>query len=262
MNRVAFTIIFNGLHHLKHNDYYKFILDNFDHWVIAEGAVQSNGSTSWCKTMPLWCHDNGRSIDGTLKFLEDLSKTNSNLSLITKNGFWNSKDEQVNGCITELKKYYDNGYLWQIDCDEQWSLENLERAETLLEQENLKTACFPARSWLGKNLLAKGEWGECIRDGYRRLWKWQGEQFQTHEPPLLDGINDPMKMLPIYFDHYNYYFEKDVAFKDIWYSGHEGILENWKMLQTLPKEVFPLDIKNFFSHGWNAMTDTKIVHGV
>ena len=73
MKRVAFTIILNGLHHLKHNDYYKFMIDNFDLWVIAEGAVESRGSTSWCKKMPDNLHNNGRSVDGTLEFLTELS---------------------------------------------------------------------------------------------------------------------------------------------------------------------------------------------
>jgi hypothetical protein len=75
----------------------------------------------------------------------------------------------------------------------------------------------------------------------------------------LVGGNGNHCMIPIYFNHYNYYFEKDVIFKDLWYSNHEGILNNWKKLQTLSKEAFPLPINNFFNSGWASNTDTQIV---
>lgn len=260
MKRFAFTIIFNGIHHLKHNDYYKFIVNNFDHWVVAEGAAQSNGSTSWCKTIPDSLHNNGRSVDGTVEFLKVLEQEYPNISLVTTDGFWHSKDAQVNACIEELKKKYNEGYLWEIDSDEQWTLDNIQKAEKTLTELNLKTAAFPAYSWLGPNLQARGVWGECIKDGYTRLWNWAGEYFQKHEPPILAGNNKPMKILPIYFDHYNYYFEKDVKFKDTWYSAHEGILENWKILQKLSKEEFPKPISAFFNSGWIRNTNTEIIY--
>jgi hypothetical protein len=258
MKRVAFTIILNGLHHLKHNDYYKFIIDNFDMWVIAEGAVNSRGSTSWCKKMPENLHNNGRSVDGTFEFLKELSD-NPKVEVIISEGLWSSKDEQVNAAIEVIKEKTNNTFLWQIDCDEQWSLENIELAEKTLLDNNLDSAAFPAHSWLGPNIVAKGEWGECINDGYRRLWKWKGQQFKSHEPPLLVGGNGAHAVLPIYFNHYNYYFEQDVSFKDKWYSGHEGILYNWKKLQILPQEKFPLPINNFFNSGWCSNTKTQIV---
>jgi len=256
--RVAFTIILNGLHHLKHNDYYKFIIDNFDLWVIAEGAVNNSGSTSWCKKMPDNFHNNGRSIDGTYDFLKELSD-NPKVEVVISEGLWASKDEQVNATINIIKEKFNNVFLWQIDCDEQWSIENIELAEKTLLNNNINSAAFPAYSWLGNNILAKGEWGECINGGYTRLWNWKGQEFQSHEPPLLVGGNGNHCMIPIYFNHYNYYFEKDVIFKDLWYSNHEGILNNWKKLQTLSKEAFPLPINNFFNSGWASNTDTQIV---
>lgn len=260
MKRFAFTIILNGLHHLQHNDYYKFMLNNFDYWIIAEGASNNYGSTSWCKPAIAEYHNQGRSVDGTFEFLNNLVKNNSNVKLVTKNGLWLSKDEQVNTAIQELKKYENSGYLWQIDIDEQWTLEDIQKAEKQLKEINLNSAAFPARSWLGKNLLAKGEWGECMNGGYIRLWNWNGEYFKSHEPPTLTIGNGNHKMLPIYFDHYNYYFEKDVEFKDKWYSGHEGILQNWKNLQKLEKENFPKHISSFFNGGWFCNSGTNIIY--
>ena len=72
--RIIFSIIFNGLHHLLHNDQFRFILNNCDKWIVVEGASQSNGSTKWCKQMPPEYHNNGSSIDGTKEFLEELSQ--------------------------------------------------------------------------------------------------------------------------------------------------------------------------------------------
>ena len=74
--------------------------------------------------------------------------------------------------------------------------------------------------------------GECINDTYRRLWDWSGELFKTHEPPSLDGKNGPGLLLPQRFNHYAYYFEEDVKFKEIYYGGYEGLLERWNKVQN------------------------------
>jgi hypothetical protein len=257
--RVAFTIILNGLHHLMHKDYYKFIIDNFDLWVIAEGAVHSNGSTSWCKPMPDEYHNNGRSKDGTHEFLLNLAN-NPKVKVLTHNGLWHSKDHQVNTCIDTIKKQYNEAFLWQIDCDEQWQLGDIQEAEKIMIQHNLDCASFPCKAWIGKNILATGEWGECINSGYTRLWKWKGQSFQKHEPPLLEGGNGNQAVVSIYFDHYNYYFEQDVEFKEKWYNHHLGIHKNWKLLQNKPKEEFPVGIDHLFDFGWNRMTKTKLFY--
>ena len=71
MKRIAFTIILNGLHHLKHNDYYLFLINNFDYWIIVDGASNNNGSTTWCNNMLDKYHNNGASNDGTIEFIKD-----------------------------------------------------------------------------------------------------------------------------------------------------------------------------------------------
>ena len=180
MKRVAFTIILNGLHHLKHNDYYKFMIDNFDLWVIAEGAVESRGSTSWCKKMPDNLHKNGRSVDGTLEFLTELSD-NPKVEVIICEGLWTSKDEQVNAAIEVIKEKTNNSFLWQIDCDEQWSLENIELAEKTLLDNNLNSAAFPAHSWLGQKIVAKGE--RTIFKSGKSHPKWYADAFALAKTP-------------------------------------------------------------------------------
>jgi hypothetical protein len=248
--RIIFTIIFNGLHHLEHNNQAEFIKNNCDYWVVVEGASSSNGSTRWCKSIPNHLHNNGKSVDGTAEFLKDFSNKNKNIIYIESEGFWNSKDVQVNRAIEEIKKITNECYLWEFDIDEQWESDSLDQAEIHLDQQNAKTGRFRADCYVGKDILAKGDWGELHNDGYVRLWKWNGEYFKTHEPPILEGNNDPSILLNQRFKHYNYYFEKDVMFKNDWYGGHEGIYERWKLINSLPKQNFPLPINYLITGPW------------
>ena len=257
--RVAFSIIFNGLHHLIHKDQYRQILTNCDKWVVVEGASLSNGSTQWCKQMPDEYHVNGASVDGTREFLAELANQESDLIYVPSNGFWNSKDDQVNRAMEEVKKLTDKCFLWEFDIDEQWTSEAMDQAEKELVDEKLKYAGFMSRYYVGKNLLASGEWGEGRNGDYIRLWDWEGESFVRHEPPTLEGCDDkPGKMLTPIFDHYSYYFDKDVKFKDAWYSGHEDIYNRWKQINSLPKDVFPIHLSNLITGYWGT-TDTAII---
>ncbi|MFZ9376838.1 MAG: hypothetical protein ACO25K_06910, partial [Candidatus Fonsibacter ubiquis] len=240
--RIIFTIIFNGLHHLTHNNQAEFILNNCDKWVVVEGASQSTGSTSWCKKIPDTLHNNGASVDGTREFLTNLAKATDKIIYVPSNGFWNSKDHQVNRAIDEVKKITDKCFLWEFDIDEQWTSEAMDKAEKELVEKNAKTGSFLANCYVGKNIKALGEWGECSPGGYTRLWNWSGEYFSKHEPPTLEGGNGLHLTLTPKFNHYNYYFEQDVKFKNDWYGGHEGIYERWKLINSLPDQIFPLPI--------------------
>jgi len=255
--KIAFSIILNGLHHLTHNNYYKTMLENFDLWVVAEGASKNNGSTSWCREMKNEYHNNGRSVDGTLDFLTPLTKQ-SNFKLVTTDGFWHSKDQQVNAAITIIKNYTKQGTLFQVDIDEQWSKDQLDLAETELLERKLKTGGCLADCYIGKDLLAKGEWGESSPSGYIRVWDWKGEQFSSHEPPRLEDESGLFGTLKARFTHYNYYFEQDVKFKNDWYTGHDGILDRWKHINSLPKDAFPIHISNLITGGWGR-SNTVII---
>lgn len=248
--RVAFSIILNGEHHLEHNYYADFIINNFDLWVIAEGASLSQGSTNWCKKMPGKYHKKGHSIDGTIEYLNELCNyykkvlisnhfTYNKKYMDEETHFWKSKDDQVNSCINTLIHHClvnkidekkEPIYLWEIDIDEQWNLFSIEKAERELEESSATTGMFLCNYWVGKNLQAKGEWGEGKRLPYRRLWKWNFTKFKQHEPPILIGADKEILLSPR-FDHYAYYFDKDVQFKNDWYSGHEEIYKRWKKLQ-------------------------------
>jgi len=256
--RVAFTIIHNGLHHLKHNSQAERILQTCDLWVVVEGAAHSNGSTRWCKEFPPHLHHNGRSVDGTCEYLADLSKTNPRLVYVPSHGFWESKDQQVNRAVEEVRKRVSACWLWQIDIDEQWTAEAMQQGETELQAAGEIAGAFQADCFVGERLRAIGEWGECRTYGYIRLWKWAGQSFRCHEPPLLEGAGNDACLLTPRFTHYNYYFEQDVAFKDQWYGGHEGILDRWRLLNSLSQRSFPLHISNLITGEWGR-TNSAVV---
>lgn len=258
MPRVAFTIIFNGLRHLIHNDYYKFMVENFDLWVIAEGVSKNTGSTAWCNVLPDTIHDNFLSKDGTTQFLDELAKQHSNVKIVrSPTRYWPNKDHQVNAAIEEIKKHYSNCLLWEVDIDEQWNKESLEKSESELIESNAKTGCFLANYYVGKDLVARGVWGEGSHTPYMRLWNWNGELFSTHEPPNLAGGNGHTVLLTPRFNHYSYFFEEDVLFKELYYGGYTGLHSRWSAVQTSP--TFPIHIRSLLGNntGW-ANTDTFI----
>lgn len=256
--RIAFTIILNGEHHLKHNKYALYLRDILDYWVIVEGATKSGGSTKWCKEMPSKYHDNGHSVDDTVEILQNLES--DKVRLVFKNGLWDSKDQMVNAAldeiikIPEVKKSKDK-FLWEIDIDEQWTRKNMALAEATLYERGATCGEFLSNFYVGKDLIAKGEWGEGKLLPYRRLWIWNGEKFKTHEPPQLDR-EEIITLLPQRFNHYAYYFEQDVKFKNDWYSGHEYIHERWAKIQK--RNVFPCKISELITGKWGE-TDTVIV---
>jgi len=245
--RIGLTIIFNGLHHLLHNDYAVKLANILDYWIIVEGAAGNTGSTKWCKKIPDKYHNNGNSVDGTVDFLKKLK----GVKIIFANGIWKSKDEMVNRAIKEIKQ--NKAFLWQIDIDEQWTAKQIGEAEKNL---NGDTGMFLCDYYVGKNLIAKGEWGEGKKLPYRRLWKWRGQSFASHEPPILKGGNGKEVLLKQRFKHYAYYFPQDVKFKENYYTGHRNIYQRWLDLQKETK--FPQSISRLISGSWGK-TKTEVI---
>jgi len=253
--RIGFTIVLNGIKHFEHNYYYQRLINSLDYWIIVEGVAKPTGSTSWCKDLPNTLHNNYLSNDGTTKFLDGI-KSDKVRVIRPNNRPWNNKDEQVNAAITEIKTITDSCMLWQIDVDEQWTLEDMKAAEDSLIKNNGKTGCFYCNYFVGINQQVFGQWGEGKIEPYRRLWDWKGEKFITHEPPKLEGKNGPGLLLPQRFDHYAYFFEEDVRFKEAYYSGYEGLVDRWKKVQN-NRDVLP--VKELLGpNTWWSTTQTYI----
>ena len=188
--RAAFTIVLNGKRHLEHNDFWKKMVNMFDYWVIVEGVSLPTGSTSWCKELPGSMHKDFLSNDGTTELLNSIEKASINVTVVRNNNKpFTNKDEQVNAAVVKLKEIVRDKqcFLWQIDVDEQWTIDQLSEAEKLLVRNKGKTGCFLCNYYVGDKQKVIGEWGEGRHLPYRRLWDWKGELFKTHEPPTLDG---------------------------------------------------------------------------
>jgi GR25 family glycosyltransferase involved in LPS biosynthesis len=242
VKRIAFTILFNGLHHLKHKNYTEFLAKNFDYWVVVEGASKNKGSTSWCKEMPSSYHKNGKSIDGTVDFMKKLCKKYDNIIFIESNGMWESKDDMVNRAIDEVKKITNSCFLWQVDVDEQWTVEQIIKSEKELKAKKCKTGKFNVFQFVGEGLIAFGkDWAGAP---FTRLWDWKGEKFISHEPPALNTTDKSETILSERMMHYAFYFEEDVKFKNDWYNDHDDSLKRWKKLKTEKK--FPQHITYLF----------------
>jgi GR25 family glycosyltransferase involved in LPS biosynthesis len=240
--RIAFTIILNGLHHLKHNDYAEYLTGIFDYWVIVEGAVENKGSTSWCKKMPKNYHKNGESVDGTIEFIENLCKEHNNVIFVKSNGVWKSKDDMVNKAIDEVKKITNNCLLWEIDIDEQWTYNQIIKSEKEFIKDGSKTGEFNVFQFVGENLVTEGK--DWSGNPFRRLWNWNGEYFEKHEPPILKTDDKSVVLLSEKMKHYSFYFEQDVKFKNDWYTNHEGVYDNWIKLKD--EKEFPQHITYLF----------------
>jgi hypothetical protein len=198
------------------------------------------------------CH----SSDGTLEYLKELQAEHTNVRVVIGSTAWPSKDAMVNAAIAEVKKHTDSCYLWQVDVDEQWEKEAMADAEHAMEYMGADCGEFLCEYFVGESLIACGEWGEGKRLPYRRLWRWKGQLFATHEPPELSGGNGERILLPPTFMHYAYYFPQDVEFKELYYTGHEGIYGRWLDLQA--ETDFPQPIGRLITGPWGR-TRTEIV---
>lgn len=261
--RIGFTIIYNGEHHLKHKNYGDKLPKMLDYWIIVEGFAQPGGSTSWCNNL-----HGSMSTDHTWFNLMKITKKHKNVRIVSDGDIrWSSKDDMVNMIMSYIRYYVPNldlsdVFLWQIDVDEQWTRKQMDTAEKDLLENCCDCGCFHANHFVGDNLVAKGCWGEGndpedpLKNAYRRLWRWKGQNFETHEPPKLQGGNGHEVLLSQKFNHYSYYFAQDILFKSKYYGGYESLYENW---YALKKETeFPQPINRLIPGHWGE-TNTKIV---
>lgn len=235
--RTCFTIVYNGLHHLQHKGFAQFMADNFDLWVVVDGYARNVGSTSWCKrlTVP------ASSTDGTIAFMKQFAATHDNVQFYAPGTYWHGKDMQVNFAVDRIREQTKDCMLWQVDCDEQWTLTDIKKAEALALKSTSNAFCFQFNQYVGPGLIATGHWGS---GAVTRLWKWKGEFFTSHEPASIIGQTEPEFIDGLRFEHYSYYFAQDVLFKSLSYRDHENVHRNWLKIQNTTK--FPIPIHALF----------------
>jgi len=235
--RCALTIIYEGKHHLEHKDFALKMATMFDHWIVIEGHALPYGSTKRCNKLSV----SATSQDGTIEFMQEFSKQHKNVHFYSRGTYWNGKDEQVNVGIEILKKITKQCYLWEVDADEHWKLEDIEQAEKIADKSKHFGFRFRFNHFLGDGLIARGEWGS---NHLNRLWKWSGQKFRSHEPAMLVGQRYTEPIEEVKFDHYSYYFDKDVKFKSLYYSGHQNVYKNIEAVRNASH--YPIHISALF----------------
>lgn len=223
--RAAITIIYNGLHHLQHKDFWQFMAGTFDHWVVVEGLARNGGSTNWMRPVraPF------TSMDGTVKFMTELSQAYpDSVHFYSHHKPFTSKDEQFNKGLAMLREHTTDCFLWQVDADEQWTRDDIKQAENRLKRSLANVASFQFNHYVKNDIVAVGEWGS---GRVNRLWKWKGESFKTHEPAVMKGQTASLQ-LPQKFQHYSMVFDKDVKYKGKTYPGNEQVYPNWLKMDS------------------------------
>ena len=249
MKRAAITIIYEGLHHLHHKQMTEKMIAMFDYWIIVEGYSRNGGSSKHLNIVT----DFARSTDGTIEYCEQLASDHKGKVFFYSSKLgWPSKDDQFSAGIDMLSCISDECYLWQIDADEQWNEDQLSEAEAMLFDSDFSAASFQFHQFigidaLGNQLVARGNWGSAF---VTRLWKWQGEQFISHCPPVMMGQS--VIKLPQVYDHYSYQFRKDVMLKSRLYKGYRIIARRWdRLLANSHRYPIPLSALFGFVKGTN-----------
>lgn len=236
--RAAITIIYDSIQDLQHRGFSDFMVKNFDLWIIVEGSSKNGGSTAWCNRI----NTAPNSTDGTLEYVQNLASSYSHVHVYSQQAHYKSKDEQFNKGVEILKSLTNSCYLWQVDSDEHWTAEDLKEAERALRESESNVAEFQFNHYIINGdfaTVAVGDWGS---SRCNRLWKWTGQDFERHEPAIMQGQTVAL-FLSQRFEHYSYCFENKVKFKSLYYKDHQHVYRNWK---RLPRMQFPCHISQLF----------------
>lgn len=144
------------------------------------------------------CTSDGHSIDGTLetlrKFKQDEDSENK-LAIITKDGFWQKKDELGNCRTPQSRAYAEKAtgdYLWQIDIDEFYKESDMMKIIRMLQEDpSLSSISFKQKSFWGGIKYTSDAWLlRRNRGGWHRIFKWDPNyRYVTHEPPTVVDEN-------------------------------------------------------------------------
>jgi hypothetical protein len=272
------TIVLNGMRHLPQQyETFKKLSVPWQ-WDIVEGLADLQGCTSWSVGrgghLPAGMHRNGRSTDGTIEWLMDLEDP-----LVTvweppvvdvekkTRRLWNGKQEMVNAPLYTFNR---ESVLIQIDVDEIWTVEQLERIHQMFSSNPDRTAMwFWCRFFVGPNLILDNRGGYANNPvvEWVRAWRFlPGYFFWRHEPPVMcspeaEGNlahvkpfrHDETEAAGLVFDHYAYAHRESVEFKEHYY-GYGGAVAAWERLQE--NTVFPVEARKFLP--W-IPDDSKVI---
>jgi glycosyltransferase involved in cell wall biosynthesis len=271
-----FTIVLNGMPFIEFHLKEFLKLDIPWRWHIIEGVAALNHDTGWSLAaggqITDDIHDHGLSNDGTSSYLDSIQKQYPNQIFIyrKKRGFfWDGKKEMVSA---PLKNINEECLLWQVDADELWTQEQINKIHTYFQENPEKSAAYYwCWYFVGPNKIisTRFNYAQNPNQEWLRTWKYKpGDQWLAHEPPtLMREINkitkefvDIAKINPIshtetekigaVFQHYAYVTQEQIRFKETYY-GYKNALRDWQELQKTTKP-------GFLSHYFKWVTDRTI----
>lgn len=266
-----FTIVLNGEPFIRHHiDVFTQL--PFDwHWHIVEGVADLVHDTAWSVSnggqISDELHANGLSNDGTSEYINELAaRFPGQISLYRKTDgqFWNGKLEMVNAPLATIKE---KCLLWQVDSDELWGDESIERLRNLFIQQPDKTAAYCYCDYFvgpHKYISSLNTWATRPYE-WLRVWRFlPGMRWSAHEPPILmnsSGSNvadvapftrDETVSAGVTFQHFAYVVESQVRFKEIYY-GYRDAVACWQRLQQTTGPIRLADYLPWVSD--NAIAD-------
>jgi len=198
--------------------------------IIAEGACEGARSIA---------RSDGHSSDGTLEILREIRQfkdPENKITIITAedeghpDGFWpGEKHEQSQA----YAKRATGDYLWQVDIDEFYLDNDIQRIKDLLKNDSSITClAFKQYSfWGGFDYIVDSWYFKRYLPEIYRIFKWgQGFQYISHRPPTvfnekrinlkdIDCINaKTTRKMGIYMYHYSFVFPKQVKEKSQYYK--------------------------------------------
>jgi hypothetical protein len=166
------------------------------------------------------------SLDDTNKILHDFPDPENKIKII--HGKFNEKDDQ---CKAYMKFINDDiDYIWNLDSDEVYKTEDLEKIIKLLKEEQPTSVGIRSCSFYGGfNHFLTGF--ELNRDNFLRIFKYtKGATWLTHRPPTIkypDNLNIQKKHIDsntlydkigVQMYHYSYVFPEQVYKKISYYK--------------------------------------------
>ena len=272
-----FTIVINGEPFIRyHIDIFKELPFKW-HWHIVEGVADLKHDTAWSVTLggsiSDEVHRDGRSLDGTTEYLDELARLYpENISIYRKPEgiFWDGKREMVNEPL--VYGIREECLLWQIDADELWTFEQICKTRQMFIEHPEKTAAFYwCWYFVGENLVISTR--NCYANNpqyeWLRTWRFKpGMVWASHEPPRLaeplpnGKWRDVASINPFHhqetekqgliFQHFAYVTPNQLRFKEQYY-GYKNATYQWLNLQQ--KTQFPVLLRQYFD--W-VKDDTEV----
>lgn len=262
-----FTIVLNGEPFIH---YHLPVLQQLPfrwHWHVVEGVAALKHDTAWSVALggkvTDSLHRNGRSLDGTTEYLDQLARDYPEQVTVYRKPegeFWDGKREMVSAPLANIDEAC---LLWQIDVDELWTVEQLMRMRQCFVENPDKTAAyFWCHYFVGEALMISTRhcYAQNPQQEWLRVWRFEpGAYWAAHEPPQLvkpggDGaVQDLAKINPfrhhetekegLIFQHFAYVTPEQLRFKEDYY-GYENAVSQWRSLQA--ERDFPVYLRGYF----------------